>query len=145
MRSDYVLYTIAVIFFILTTVAAMALEEQRELSIITTAVLGLLFIGLGYSQRPRAVAMTTETPLTPSVPSTITKEAEPEAEVAPSGRELTKVRGIGEKRKEQLKSVGVDTVKELSEASAKNLATKLEISQKLAKRWIQDAKKLAGE
>jgi hypothetical protein len=58
MRSDYALYTVAIIFFILTGIVYVYQAEYREVWIITTAVLGLFFIGLGYTQRPKATAKT---------------------------------------------------------------------------------------
>jgi len=143
MRSDYALYTVAIIFFIITgTVSVLELTEfERNLGIITTAVLGLLFIGLGYSQRPRITE--TEPLLTPAptTPPTITRE-ETATEAAPTVAPLTEVKGIGEKRAEQLEGLGFNTIEELAKASAKKLASKLKISPKITAKWIENAKKL---
>jgi len=145
MRSDYALYTIAMIFFILTAIAAFVLaeaESERNLWVITTAVLGLLFIGLGYSQRPKTA--TIETSLVPTAPTTIAeKETETIIKTAPTTAALTEVKGIGEKRAEQLTSLGIKGIKDLAEASAKDLAAKLKISPKITGKWIENAKKLA--
>jgi len=76
MRLDYALYTIAITFFILTAVAAFILKDaasERDLSIIATTVFGLLFVGLGYSQRPKTITIEASPVSTPS--TTIEEEA----------------------------------------------------------------------
>jgi predicted flap endonuclease-1-like 5' DNA nuclease len=155
MRSDYALYTVAIIFFIITVIVfAIQMDETyKSLGIITTAVLGIFFIGLGYTQRPRAKVQTAATaPSTPPSsiqpapppPPTITETVEEKvAETAvPAGIPLTDIKGIGEKRAEQLKALGINNVEELAKASAKELASKLKISPKITQRWIENAKKL---
>ena len=64
-------------------------------------------------------------------------------EAAPTKLELTEVKGIGEKRKEQLKALGISTVERLAEASEDYLSEKLKISPKITRKWIEDAKKLS--
>lgn len=145
MRSDYALYTVAIIFFILTGVmyaSALPLEElERNLGVVTTVTLGLLFIGLGYSQKPKMKVAAFEQ--SPSAPTAITEKAKPvEVEAAPAAAELTQVKSIGEKRAEQLKAVGINHVGDLAKASAKGLAIKLKISPKITRRWIRSAKRL---
>jgi len=143
MRSDYALYTVAIIFFILTGIVLAYQEELKELWTVTTAVLGLLFIGLGYSQRPRTKATAIEAPPVPTATTTVTEEeTETVMEAAPTVVALTDVKGIGEKRAEQLKALGINNVDNLAKASAKDLAGKLEISPKFTRRWITNAKKL---
>jgi predicted flap endonuclease-1-like 5' DNA nuclease len=148
MRSDYALYTVAVIFFILTAlVLAIQALEYREVWTVITVVLGLLFIGLGYSQRPKSEEATFEQiPLAPTaVTETVKEEIPGEVEVAPPpSLGLTQLKGIGEKRSEQLKAAGINDVEDLAKASAKNLAAKLNVSPKVTRRWIRNAKKLAG-
>lgn len=157
MRSDYALYMVAIIFFLLTVTAAvmLAVEYERNLWVLTTAVLGLLFLGLGYSQRPKQQVTVTEvitSPApTPAPPPTVTTAtevvAEPKAEItvetAPPKVELTKIKGIGEKRAEQLKALGINAIEDLANASAKDLAAKLKISPKITGKWIENAKTLA--
>jgi len=154
MRSDYALYVVAIIFFILTAITAFTLAEfERNLWVITTAVLGLLFIGLGYNQKPKPHAITVETPPQApapeiSTPSPVTEvmteeKTETAIEVAPPKAELTKVKGIGEKRAQQLKTLGISSVEDLANASATDLAEKLNISPKISGRWIENAKNLA--
>jgi predicted flap endonuclease-1-like 5' DNA nuclease len=157
MRSDYALYVVAIIFFILTAIVLAYQVELRELWITTTAILGLLFIGLGYTQRPKPRPMAIKAP-PPSSPSAappapapppaveIMKEEKSEIVVeaipAPPMMELTKVKGIGEKRKEQLKALNVSSVEDLAKASAEDLASKLKISPKITGKWIENAKQL---
>ena len=153
MRSDYALYTVAIIFFILTAITAFTLAEfERNLWVITTAVLGFLFIGLGYTQKPKPQAITVEAPPqapvpempTPSPVTEIMKEkVETVVEVTPPKAELTEVKGIGEKRAQQLKALGINSVEDLAKASATDIAEKLKISPKITGRWIENAKNLA--
>jgi len=150
MRSDYALYVVAVIFFLLTGIAALMLvEPERPVWVVTTAVLGFLFIGIGYSQRPKLKAVAVEAPsVAPSASPPVTEvveEKKPEAieEAAPPKVELIGVKGIGVKRAEQLKALGINSVEDLAGASAKDLAAKLKISPKITGRWIENAKKLA--
>jgi predicted flap endonuclease-1-like 5' DNA nuclease len=163
MRSDYVLYIVAIIFFILTGVVAAYAIEQKDLWIVTSAVLGLAFIGLGYSQRPKTVATApTTTIMTPSTmtvtsvapppPLVLTtqptvqtikeEKAEPAIEALSTAVRLglTKVKGIGEKRESQLKALGINSITDLAKASAKDLAAKLQISPKITGKWIETAK-----
>ncbi len=58
MRSDFVLYVVAAFFFFALTVSAAVIitEAERSLWIVSTAVLGILSVGLGYYQRPQANA-----------------------------------------------------------------------------------------
>ena len=152
MRSDYALYLVAIIFFIITAMSfALELAEfERNLWVLTTAVLGLLFAGLGYSQRPKPQARVIEAPPPPSltlpappaVTEVVVEKTETVVETAPPKVALTEVKGIGEKRAEQLKALGVNSVKELANASAKDLAVKLKISPKITGKWIDNAKKL---
>jgi len=66
----------------------------------------------------------------------------PKVEAVPvSKSELTQIRGISEKRAEQLKANGVRSIQELANASADDLAAKLNVSPKIVKMWIGTAKK----
>ena len=158
MRSDYMLYAVAIIFFILTgVVAAYYVEEQ--LWIVTTAVLGLVFIGLGYSQRPRPTTPTTTTSPVMTTPATIPpppapsaqptrtevmmeEKIEPAIEVPPARLGLMEIKGIKEKRSAQLKALGINTIEDLAKASAQHLGTKLQISPKITGKWIESAKEI---
>ncbi|MEM3566065.1 MAG: DUF4332 domain-containing protein [Candidatus Bathyarchaeia archaeon] len=157
MRSDYALYTVAIIFFIITGMVFAYQMQPVELWIVATTVLGLFFIGLGYTQRPKVKAQTlVATPPAPTSPTQPTQPPPPSPVptpaaveektvevVAPAGTPLTMVKGIGEKRAGQLKALGINTVEELAKASAKELASKLKISPKITQRWIENAKRLA--
>jgi predicted flap endonuclease-1-like 5' DNA nuclease len=154
MRSDYALYTVAIIFFILTATTAFVLAGmEQSLSVVSTAVLGLLFIGLGYSQRPKpqARAIAAPPPPTPApappTPSTVAEvvmeeKAEIVTEAPPPKVELIQVKGIKEKRAAQLRAWGISSAEDLAKASAEDLGSKLKISPKITGRWIEDAKKL---
>jgi len=168
MRSDYALYVAAIILFIIAGTSAAVPLEDEEVWIVTTVVLGLLFAGLGYTQRPKPKAkITVETPpvltpaptasiasstappppsIAPSTAPTVTEPVKEEkievtGEPTPSVLGLTDVKGIGEKRKEQLNVLGINSVEDLAKASADDLATKLKLSPKITLKWIKDAKK----
>jgi predicted flap endonuclease-1-like 5' DNA nuclease len=69
MRSDFELYIVAAFFFIITIASAvMIVEAERTLWIITTAVLGMFTVGLGYSHRPKA-ATSAQAPPPATIPS----------------------------------------------------------------------------
>jgi len=143
MRSDYALYTVAIIFFILTGIILAYQTELKELWTVTTVVLALIFIGLGYSQRPKTRAMAIEAPPVPTAPTAVTEEkTETIMEAAPSVTALTEVKGIGERRAEQLKAIKITSMEDLAKASAKDLATRLKISPKITRKWIRNAKNL---
>jgi predicted flap endonuclease-1-like 5' DNA nuclease len=176
MRSDYALYMVAIIFFVITGISAIVLSEvEQSLWVVTTAVLGLLFAGLGYSQRPRprgrivvetppststpiqapsatapmatAPMATAPTPIEPKEP-VVTEVKEERIEVtteptpAPTVSGLIEVKGIGEKRKQQLNTLGITSINDLAMTSADELAQKLKISPKITGKWIENAKKL---
>jgi predicted flap endonuclease-1-like 5' DNA nuclease len=56
MRLDYTLYVLAVVFFLITAVSFVMVTAQpeRNLWVLTTVVLALFSIGLGYYERPKA-------------------------------------------------------------------------------------------
>jgi len=66
MRSDYALYAVAAIFFILTGLVLAYQSEMKELWTVTTFVLGLLSIGVGYLQRPRPESIGLQGTMPPS-------------------------------------------------------------------------------
>jgi predicted flap endonuclease-1-like 5' DNA nuclease len=151
MRLDCFLYTIAIIFFVITGMSFILVPDaQKNLWIVATTVLGLFFVVIGYTQRPKRQAITTEAPPlqppTPPAPQLTPKTTEEslEAVAAPPKIkiELTKVKGIGEKRAAQLKSLGISGVEDLVKASAEDLAAKLKVSSKITARWIENAKVL---
>lgn len=168
MRLDYISYAIAIVFFIVTLAAAVYSVEQQQVWIVTTAVIGLVFIGLGYTQRPKSAVAAVAANVTPPPPSTreqkqqeqplvvvtpavaqpiVTEEVRSEdvipiVQPQPSAAGLTEVKGIGEKRAAQLKALGINSIEDLAEASAKHLAAKLEISPKITKKWIENAKEI---
>ena len=143
MRSDYALYSVGIILFVITCVVLLYPVEYQQVFVVATAVGGLFFIGLGYTQRPKPEAKTIETTAPPTV-ETVREEEKPAVitEATPPVSELTKVKGIGAKRADQLKALGINSIKDLANASAKDLAKKLEISPKITTKWIENAKAL---
>jgi predicted flap endonuclease-1-like 5' DNA nuclease len=152
MRSDYALYVLAIILFILSGVMAAYQAQEQQLWIVTTAVLGFVFIGLGYLQRPKqttiepTATITTQPPSSsatqPTVREVEEKGEKSSVEIEPSAIELTKVKGIGEKRAQQLRTLGISSVEDLAKASEKDLARKLKISSKITGKWIGNAKEI---
>ena len=62
MRSDYILYIVAIICFI---VAGYTITQQGDTQLYSyaVAVIGIVFVGLGYLARPKSVALSTVTPV----------------------------------------------------------------------------------
>jgi predicted flap endonuclease-1-like 5' DNA nuclease len=132
------------------------IEEVKSLWVVTTVVLGLLTIGLGYSQRPKTKAQACQPAV--AIPQTTVEAPKEEKTEVPMEKlsmkeaptvatpaatmDLTQVKGIGEKRAMQLKALGIDSVDELANASAKNIAEKLKVSPKIVDKWIDNAKEL---
>lgn len=151
MRTDYVLYVVAVILFIITGIVAIYDVEYKNLWIVGTAVLGLFFAGLGLSQRPKMQSIAVETPPATTVTVQPTIREEPKKEEAPPvmetpvAIELTQVKGIKAKRAEQLKTLGINNAHDLASASANELAAKLKIASYFTEQWIENAKKLTGK
>ena len=149
MRLDYTLYALAALLLIITVIPFVITIEgvksdTRSLWVVTTVVLGLLSIGLGYSQRPKTEAQACQTAaISPEVTVPQTQPAATmETPAMTEALELTQVKGIGEKRATQLKALGINNVDELSKASAKTLAKKLGISLKTVDKWVANAKEL---
>jgi predicted flap endonuclease-1-like 5' DNA nuclease len=191
MRSDYILYALAAVFFIITatSIALVAEETQRSLWVVTTVVLGLFSLGLGYYQRPKTKTLSTEpavsklpattpqpqnsaaddahereafraenvdrsvetqimpvstspVPMQVVAPIPVLAQARVEVSATPTN-ELTRVKGIGEKRAGQLKALGISNIDELAKAKAEDIAAKLRISPKIVKKWVAGAKELA--
>ena len=112
MRADIPLYIIAVICFISATILHLYPPAGSEPSTYTVilAVLGAIFAGVGYSMRPRQIE-TVE-----AVKETTAKKAVTETETR-SSLQLVDVKGIGPKRAEQLRSIGIQSVEELAKQS----------------------------
>lgn len=151
MRTDYVLYVVAVILFIITGIVAVYSVEQT-LWIASTAVLGLFFASLGLSKRPKTQSIAVETPPATTVTVQPTVKEEPKKEETPTVTEtpvvtieLTQVKGIKAKRAEQLKALGINNAQDLANATANDLAAKLKIASYFTEQWIENAKKLTGK
>ena len=68
MRIDYPLYVVAIICFLVAIYAYVGPLAETELYIYALAVLGIVFVGLGYMARPKERVLS-ETILTPSTPA----------------------------------------------------------------------------
>jgi hypothetical protein len=154
MRSDYALYIVAIICFILAAVVFMGsidyagyLVMDPLISMVTTAVLSVLALvsaGAGYVIRPeemispppsRPPAPKPSTPLPAAIPKTTTNPP-----IA-----ITEVKGIGPKTAERLRALGIDTAQELAKSSATLLAADMGISSKMTNNWVREAERLVEE
>jgi predicted flap endonuclease-1-like 5' DNA nuclease len=170
LRLDYMLYILAVLLLVITLAPFVfkiegVTQEMRILWATITVVLGILSIGIGYSQRPKTEAQAcqpimkvqTET-AAESLSETemeSAKEKKTEAPIehnavetaltipASAAIELTQIKGIGEKRAMQLKILGINNANDLAKASVKTISQQLKISPKTVKKWIQNANKLS--
>ncbi len=93
-------------------------------------------------QPPQTIQMTTPEPAKMTLePETENKTEECTVDTAAHG--LAQIKCISAKRAEQLNANGINTVEDLAKASSSELATKLQVSEKIVKMWIGSAKKLA--
>ena len=148
MRPDVPLYIVAIICFALAGYLQYTYPEQFAY-IITLTVLGVIFLGAGYSMKPKPIVIKTKEQ--PQVSETREAEAAPKIESETkvvavteekAALELTHVKGIGPKRAEQLKRIGIQSPEDLANKSSEELAEKLKVSAKIAEKWIKAAKKL---
>ena len=67
MRLDYTLYALAIVIFIITALSAVLVtaDTDKSIWIITTAVLGILFVIVGYYVRPQVKAAAASQPAAP--------------------------------------------------------------------------------
>ncbi len=156
MRSDYALYVVAVICLILaavvfaTTAVGYPLMEPliNMVTIAVLVILGVISAGAGYLIRPEEMMLApppqppppkppSETPTTPTTPP-------PKTTLAPPIN-ITEIRGIGPKRAEQLRALGINTAQDLVETTASTLAAKTELSPKVTRKWVREAKRLIKE
>jgi predicted flap endonuclease-1-like 5' DNA nuclease len=204
MRSNYILYALAIVFFLITVVSAEAFTGiDQIILVLVSALLGIISLGFGLTQRskPPQTNQTLQTPAAEEIPQTKTSPTskienlpsppvpmQSETSIAnpptattlvPMEKEvttiqtvpvkavpalipeepatlvpikqstltlketaLTDVKGIGQKRANQLKTLDIKTVEDLANSSVEDLAKKLKISPKIAYRWIVSAKEL---
>jgi hypothetical protein len=148
MRSDYALYTVAVICFILAAIVfAIDLGLTGDVQMATTAVLailGLISAGAGYLVRPEEMIPPPSPRPPPPVPSAPPLKPPPKVKTTPP-IEITKVTGIGPKRAEKLRAMGISTAQDLAKSSATLLAANTGVSPKITRTWVREAKKLVKE
>lgn len=159
MRSDYALYVAAVICFILAAVifagsadyAGYLRMEPPLISMVTTAVLAILGIisaGAGYMVKPEEMILAPPPPPPPPkpAPERFTPPPTPQSKITvTSPIEITEVKGIGLKRAGQLRALGINTAQDLAKTTATTLAAKTELSPKITRRWVREAKRLIRE
>jgi len=144
MRADIPLYIIAIICFALAISLHLYSTMVSEVALTYTvilAILGAIFAGAGYSMRPKST-IETET-ITIEKPQA-REEAIAKVEVK-SSLELIDVKGIGPKRAEQLKKIGIQSVEDLAKESSEELSKKVKVSTKIAEKWIKAAKEALKE
>ncbi|MFQ6063974.1 MAG: helix-hairpin-helix domain-containing protein [Candidatus Bathyarchaeia archaeon] len=147
MRSDYILYVFAVICFILAVVVFAGYPPMGDINLVATAVLailGMILVGAGYLIRPEETTLAPPTPPAPKPPPKISAPPQiPQPKKAvTSPIDITKIKGIGPKRAEQLRTLGINTAQDLAETTATTLAAKTELSPKITSGWIREAKRL---
>ena len=154
MRSDYALYVVAVICFILAAVVfagstdyAGYLAMEQQISMVTTAVLvilGLISAGAGYLVRPEEMMPAPPPrPLAPK-PSAPPPTPPPKITTTPT-IDITEVKGIGLKRAERLRALGINSAQDLAKSSATLLAANMGISSRITHKWVREAEKLMKE
>lgn len=135
---DCTLYIAGVILLVVAGYALFnnaSLEEPMGGMLIYSAIVfvlalfGITSFIFGYSLRPKKQKLLLIAP-SPTVESLM---------------QLTQVKGIGGKRAEQLKALGIATVADLSAVSAEELAEKLQVSSKITRQWIRNARNLLLE
>ena len=141
MRADIPLYIIAIICFGLAAGLHLYSSEPAQAYTVILAVLGAIFAGVGYSMRPKSTIETeTITMEKPEAREEITAKAETKPSL-----ELIDVKGIGPKRAEQLKKIGIQSVEALAKESSEELSKKAKVSTKIADKWIKAAKEALKE
>ena len=58
---------------------------------------------------------------------------------------LIEIKGIGQKKSEQLNAAGFDSITKLAESEPKQIMDAVGASEKTAARWIEDAKRILSE
>ena len=82
----------------------------------------------------------------PSVKKEVGKGSEKTESAIPiHPTELTSIEGIGVKRAEKLKSCGVRSVQDLASFDPKELSEKLQVSEKVVSKWVNEAKNAIKE
>lgn len=77
MRSDYIMYIIAVICFIIAGYTITQSGETIQLSSYAVTVVGIVFVGLGYLARPKSTPISAVTPVsTQSKPAKLSSKEE---------------------------------------------------------------------
>jgi len=147
LRLDVAFYVLGIVCFALVAY----IPFTGEINLITSAFMivlilfGLLFIAFGYSTRPRKIPLIRQppAPIETKPEEEVPQPTPPAAEPSLPAKELTKIKGIGPKRLAQLKALQIQSIDDLAQCSAKDLAAKTGISKKTTAKWIEEAKNLS--
>jgi len=155
LRFDIVFYVLGILCFVFAALIIPFLGGVTLLPVAFLIVLllfGLLFAAFGYSTRPRHYRIVTpkppevkteekptEAPRTPKAPQL------PPSEPSKPRTELTRIKGIGTKRVQQLNALQIMSVEDLATFSAEELADKLKVSSKITAKWVEQAQNLVKE
>jgi hypothetical protein len=156
MRSDYALYVVAIICLALATVVFATNQAGIPLmappiDVVTMGVLvvlGVISTGAGYLIRPGEMILGRPSePLQPELRSESSTQPTPSQSKSTRAPpiNITEIRGIGQKRAEQLRALGINTAQDLVETTASTLADKIELSPKVTRKWVSEAKRLIKE
>lgn len=132
MRSDIIAYIIGSIFLSIAVYSLWNREGMEPLMGGTLLYSAVVFVYIlfgatafifGYALRPKKVIRYS-------------------ADYSPVSKlmDLTEIEGIGQKRADQLKSIGISTVADLSVASENAIADGCRVPTKTARRWIENAR-----
>jgi len=80
MRTDYPLYVVAIVCFIIAIYAYAAPLAETELYIYSLVVIGIIFIGLGYIARPKGTTLSITKTSPPKPELSVELPAQPKTE-----------------------------------------------------------------
>ena len=137
MHTDYILYVIAVICFIVagyTAVYPFTSTTSNDLTVIVLAIIGIIFIGSGYSLRPQTRVATRAEPSIPQMKPVMEErstpppptESSPKPEPMPAAEPMTSAEAVEEPKKEEITTP--------PEAPAETSETKTETKKPVRKR-----------
>jgi len=102
MRFDYALYVVAIGCFIIAIYAHLApLTEVTDLYLYVLAVIGVVFIGLGYMARPKEATLASATIVAPPSPPV----SSPEPTVKPKTEPKEELKKVSTKKRARKKRI----------------------------------------
>ncbi|MCW4017718.1 MAG: hypothetical protein NWF00_03430 [Candidatus Bathyarchaeota archaeon] len=141
-----------------TPIAETAAEPVQQAPAVETPVVEAQTVEEPKMETPAVESSTTQSSPVVEAPKAETASAEletdeavcapaeapaPQSAEVPTGKGVfAQIRGISEKRAEQLRANGVNNLEDLAKADPEDLAAKLDVSPRIMKMWIGCAKKL---